>query len=415
MQKLTATYRIVTPMFIGGANHEAETIRPPSFKGVLRFWWRALNWGRFYEANGRDDNIAMPKLHAEEARIFGYAADNNKDSGQGCFLLTIENTKLTSQLPPTVHQNLASKSAARYLGYGVIEAFRSGPRHVEAGQLIRSCINEDQIFTVKLLFKDKVEDSIVEAMKAIGLLGGLGSRTRRGMGSIALESLKLDDAEQWTRPTNEENYKGEIVNLFSTIKRPSVEPPFTAFWENSRIDLLLSSTTPYLVLDEFGKAMLDYRSWGKTTDTGIRLPLPSGKKSEERFDKDHDWYRKPGWRKITANKDFHPLRVVFGLPHNYDSKNKENMVNAANHERRSSPLIFHVHQLQANLFVGVSLYLPAKFLPDGEKIKAGSYDVPANVDWSVNTVITNFLDGKVGHTPTAEDRFPTPPKVKVLP
>lgn len=43
--KITATYRIVTPMFVGDANQQATEISPQSVKGALRFWWRALNWG----------------------------------------------------------------------------------------------------------------------------------------------------------------------------------------------------------------------------------------------------------------------------------------------------------------------------------------------------------------------------------
>ncbi len=43
MTVITATYRVVTPMFIGDADQKATSLRPPSIKGALRFWWRALN------------------------------------------------------------------------------------------------------------------------------------------------------------------------------------------------------------------------------------------------------------------------------------------------------------------------------------------------------------------------------------
>ncbi len=47
-ETLEAQFRIVTPMFLGGANQDvSDGIRPPLVKGALRFWWRALNWGRF--------------------------------------------------------------------------------------------------------------------------------------------------------------------------------------------------------------------------------------------------------------------------------------------------------------------------------------------------------------------------------
>ncbi|MGY0400288.1 MAG: hypothetical protein ACWIPH_10305 [Ostreibacterium sp.] len=34
---ITATYKIITPMFIGDAQQHASQISPQSFKGVLRF------------------------------------------------------------------------------------------------------------------------------------------------------------------------------------------------------------------------------------------------------------------------------------------------------------------------------------------------------------------------------------------
>lgn len=41
MQTLTATYRIVTPLFLGGANpNDHAKLREPSIKAALRFWWR---------------------------------------------------------------------------------------------------------------------------------------------------------------------------------------------------------------------------------------------------------------------------------------------------------------------------------------------------------------------------------------
>ena len=49
---IRATYRITTPMFCGEANQQAE-FRLPSFKGVLRFWWRAIKWTRIEEIANR--------------------------------------------------------------------------------------------------------------------------------------------------------------------------------------------------------------------------------------------------------------------------------------------------------------------------------------------------------------------------
>ena len=68
-QKITASYQIVTPMFIGDAQQKATGISPASVKGVLRFWWRALNWGRI-RSQHKEDNGALKQLHSEEGVLW---------------------------------------------------------------------------------------------------------------------------------------------------------------------------------------------------------------------------------------------------------------------------------------------------------------------------------------------------------
>jgi len=88
MNTITATYRIVTPMFIGDAFQEAIDVRPPSVKGALRFWWRALEWKNVLQDAPGDVSKALRDLHQREAKLFGSAADENA-GGQGCFLLQV--------------------------------------------------------------------------------------------------------------------------------------------------------------------------------------------------------------------------------------------------------------------------------------------------------------------------------------
>ncbi len=33
----------ITPMFLAGADGKTPELRPPSIKGLMRFWWRAMN------------------------------------------------------------------------------------------------------------------------------------------------------------------------------------------------------------------------------------------------------------------------------------------------------------------------------------------------------------------------------------
>lgn len=424
MQEIKATYRIVTPMFLGGANQQPDDdIRPPSVKGALRFWWRALNWGKFRNTASCDET-ALILLHNEEARLFGIAANDDEGGGQGCFLLRVQHEKLTSTAKDQVHPRLKPTrqvqrngrreidqnhlGAARYLGYGLMVAFGKADGTKHSGQLERGCLNENQEFTVKLVFRNAIEPSVRESLIAWGLVGGLGSRSRHGMGSVALISLEENNGtKKWTAPENTDDYDSKIKALFSGPPLPNIEAPFSAFWEGSRIDRLLSGIDRFEVLNDFGSAMLMYRSWGRSSPGGGSTVL--GSPSEQRFKDDHDWFK--GIAGAAANPNFHPERVVFGLPHNYHQTHHH--VTSVEHERRSSPLLFHVHPV-GDQFVGISVYLPAQFLPNGEKIKANGRPVPAVIDWSI---ITCFLDGKVGKTtlPGAADRFPSPGKMAVLP
>lgn len=429
-ETLTATYRIVTPMFIGDASQKATGISPASVKGALRFWWRAINWGRIRsEAGVGSDEEGLKRLHAEEGRLFGVAASDH-GGGQGCFRMIVQAISYSTKEQGSVHSgfqptNTAMRNGrrnidenhmapARYLAYGLMVAFTSRDRETreikkKAGQLERGCLDEGQNFTVKLLFRNQVDDTVLTAVKALGLLGGLGSRVRHGMGSISLESLNLNGKDIWSAPTSNSGYEIAIRKLFSSSPSSlTTEPPFSAFWKNSRIDLLLSKDDCYKVLDKYGEALLRYRSWGKR---GVVL----GAGSEKRFDNDHSWYKnardpvtKKTWRDL--HPAFHPERVEFGLPHNYGDQAWKK-VNGETHNRRSSPLFFHVHQV-GDTFIGVSIYLPAQFLPVEESINAGGTPVLANIKWSV---ITNFLDGKVGNPSTEQDRFPAPDKNAVLP
>lgn len=386
MEIIQAEYTIVTPMFLGGADKEpTDGIRPPSVKGALRFWWRALNWGRFWQENNQNETEALKALHREEARLFGAAvsSDANNDGhhgGQGCFLLSVTSRHLTTQKKNTIHQKFSARAndAARYLGYGVMEAFSSKTTGKKAGQLTRGCINENQHFIVKLAFKKTIEPSIKEALMALGLLGGLGSRVRRGLGSLSLERLSINNDHIWHKPTNEQTYKAAISELLSNKLIASNPAPYSCFDEKSRVDQLNEASTPYAALSQLGEAMMMYRSWGK----GEKGREVLGQPREERFKMDHDWSNEMP----NIPRNFHPKRAVFGLPHNY----KKLSVTAEYYERRSSPLLLHIHQLNKDSFLTVSLLLRSVFLPDKVEIKAGNKLVENQTRYST---IIQFLEG----------------------
>ena len=45
MKRLTFKLQVVTPLFLSGANQQVAELRPPSIRGALRFWFRAMMGG----------------------------------------------------------------------------------------------------------------------------------------------------------------------------------------------------------------------------------------------------------------------------------------------------------------------------------------------------------------------------------
>jgi CRISPR-associated protein Cmr1 len=256
---ITADYEIVTPMFIGDAAKKATTISPGAVKGALRFWWRALNWGRIRKlVDG--DAAALRQLHQEEGRLFGRVAEikNNKQmGGQGDCLLRVRQDRQNLRFMSAQNLNqdpvykLDDSSWQSYLlGLGLANfrgylkersAYVSGKFSVAVYCRGESCMA--QIRPVLLLW---------------GLLGGLGSRNRKGVGSISIRSLDGEDIPQ-DRETLVHGLKGLLVpeNLHEDT------PPFTAFSHSSRILISEESgCTPWEALGSIAQIMQCFRGWG---------------------------------------------------------------------------------------------------------------------------------------------------------
>jgi CRISPR-associated protein Cmr1 len=363
METLKARFRIVTPMFISGADQTKAELRVPSIKGALRFWWRALAFARL--------NGDMAALRSEESTLFG------STSGQSSVLMKLRCSQLDSIQKGAEYGRLRTRPGALYLGYGVVEPF-DGQR-TRAGRLIRPCLTEAQEFDILVRGSRETLVIVADAFKALGLLGGLGSKARKGYGSLTLTSLSQEDEPIYGRPTNSQGYRAALRELISDSKSLVAVPPFSAFSTVARIHWLVAHNDSIGVLDEIGCAQQRYRSWGKNGKV-------NGKPSEKNFKEDHDW-----GKLITRPKGFHPKRVVFGLPHNY-GKGAELEVTPGSkeHDRRASPMFLHVQDLGNGTYAGIASLLYAEFLPPGEKINAGGVEVPQSADYSI---LTNWLEG----------------------
>jgi len=361
---ITATYRIVTPMFCAGADQSKAELRLPSFKGALRFWWRSLH-----------GHLATEELREQEAKLFG-----SSELGQSQVRLRLSRQILDEPKQVGAIFEDGRLQGAHYLGYGVMMA----------GKLTRPMIPGGR-FTAQVQFHPSLTDVQIEgvsrALILLGTVGGIGSKARKGFGSLTLNRLEGSTAESLP--------DGIADRLRHCLRDRTIdeEPDWTAWSTASRVVAISSEENirPVESLDRLGQELVHYRSWGRNGKV-LRQD------SEQNFRDDHDLSKGQG----TSIR--HPRRAAFGLPHNY-GKGDRNEVKPASrdHDRRASPLFFHIHQTDAGVHpTGVVSFLPSRFLPNGEQIRAFGQDVPLQTDdlWEP---IHGYLDRLIGN-PGATDK-----------
>lgn len=312
--EIEATYRVVTPLFCAGADQRRAELRAPSLKGVLRFWWRALAWSR---CNGD-----LERIYTEEAALFG-----SSDVGRSRVSIRVD----LSDVQKSVSGKDLQGTGVRYLGYGMTER---DPRRE------RRYLPPPLAFTVHVRAHGLHPGQLValrRALIALGLFGGVGARSRKGFGSLVLDSLRSED-DVWLMPRTVDDLRGRIIETH-TRDGPNRLPEYSALSPRTR-HVLLSSPEANLL------RLLDI----------VGLELQEAIRSCNR-----------------------QSRVVFGLPRGQRK------------ERRASPLFFHMHECGRKPVVVVS-FLPACFLPNGAGILGRGkrvLEVPAT---ELYRPVEDFLD-----------------------
>ena len=358
---IEATYRITTPMFCSGADKTKAELRLPSFKGALRFWWRSL-------MNGKVRNVA--ELRDREAALFG---SSDQRVGQSKVRMRLAGVRLDRA---TRDAKWSKEKGIQYLGYGVVNY---------KGELSRLMIPSG-VFTVQLRLEpnlsDEQQQEVQNALILLGTVGGLGSKSRKGFGSLTLTGLKKDE-----QVINLPSSPGDRIKM--AVGTPAINlPEWTAWSSLSRILCVTDNqtdTAAVKLLDSLGKEQVYFRSWGKYEKV-------LGQSSEKNFKEDHNL------SKGTRTSIKHPKRIVFGLPHNY-GQGRNNAVEPAGRDltRRASPLFLHVHQTnERSKPIGVVAFLPALFLPEHEEITAFGNQVSLNRNDDFWDPIHGYIDRLLG-------------------
>lgn len=213
MKTVTFKCETITPMFLGGADIRQPEVRPPSIKGALRFWWRAMNGDLVKKINGNWDYTNLKK---KETEIFGGV---EPEALKSKIILQIEdinlNVKPFNELERIGKQYVGTRSmpALKYIGYGLYD-FRDKNKN-------RKYLSGDW----KLIchFDESIEKDIKVALSMLNLFGGLGSKSRNGFGSIQLSSdnfslYNREELDKWLR----EKFRTQPGENYDIV-------PYTAF------------------------------------------------------------------------------------------------------------------------------------------------------------------------------------------
>jgi CRISPR-associated protein Cmr1 len=251
VENITLEVEANTPLFIAGADQahiEGEGLRPPTVRGLMRWWFRAIMGGI----------VDVKTLQEKENEIFGTTSARSK--------IRI----LTSTLDKPVRiDQIFALNKLRYLWFSIQMQRARGQRI--------SCYPPGSKFSITLLS----DNSDILGIAACTLwstiyLGGVGARMRRGAGSFRV--LKAEGAIKYCNfsfkgtSINDltnflENNIGRILDTFKSyycipLKKPSVQPGFCVLSrKTSEIALISNLFSAYDIgLTEVSNIYQQFRS-----------------------------------------------------------------------------------------------------------------------------------------------------------
>ncbi len=360
--QLKIDFFFTTPGFLGNGSQMAE-LRPQSFRGLLRFWHRAID-GRIIAPDEPD----KPGCRGSglEDRIWG---GSSTGYGQSKVLLRISSRKKPqfwrwnrdqfSRFSDGRGKDMIN--GALYLGYPF------GMRGNES----RNALAAGTLFTLHGVIPrtEKMADEEVQGVLAafwlLAMLGSCGSRSRRGFGSLQARGWILENSE--TLPLWQ--------HLFEKLPRPDLA--------NSPSDWMETMNKGLEVLKGWFPAFPDlcihpHLDMGKSFQPVLLQPgsdwqqaLARGGERMQRFRRK----MKPDYERMRSFLDHPehgnkpPLRTTFGLPLTFRFSTGDNRGPATLYPRRihdqgavpnrfASPLFIKIIQL------GVRWY-PLFFLLEG--------------------------------------------------
>lgn len=363
LPSVTFACETVTPLFLGGADPRGEPeLRAPSLRGAMRYWFRALL--------GEPDPT---KLSLREAKVFGgpqhERAEPQRASPLRVAVRWVQEPPIKKWGPPQWPPDTGGTGRNQvnglvYLGF----AFRAtGGRDAQPA---RQAIDAGWRFTVELSARDAgVLRQACAAWWVLCHVGGLGSRTRRGFGTIRVLAVNgaaaLGDGlppmplaartPQALAAALSEGLRVAAAALGAGAPMP--RPSYTTLRQGAAVACVLGHAWPswHAALRDVGELMARIRRGMQPTMSTVLKP-PSG-------------------QQLTFERPAFGLPIVYYNPQTRQSVTLE----ADSISRRASPLIIRPLRLADGQYAVLLVGSGAVFWPQHARLKADGRKLPGEV------------------------------------
>lgn len=361
MKRIHLALEVITPAFIGGASPGAEW-RAASVRGILRFWFRSL-------AGSEMGGNSVQVREAERA-VFGSTEEssalilrtmpaapgverplsNRRQSGAEIAAAWKDSAPATvTRLQVFRNGTEVPSDPVQYLGYGPFDngRLKEGRNYLPSGAPLELDL------VLRRSLEPQHEELLRRAISTWLLLGGIGSRHRRGFGS--LRCVECSDPSLTTALTAEgfDAFRQSVSQALGARPAGPSLPEWTHLSHGSSVAISQKAYgDPIQALLAAGSWLVAFRRrYGSPRD-------PRG----AAIGQDYSWGKTPG---VTAHL---PDRAGFGLPLAFE-RGAVRVVHTpfrrgekVTEPRRASPLFVHVQRLGSADFRPVLTHLPARYL-----------------------------------------------------
>lgn len=185
----TLQCELVTPMYGGGVEStkvdEKMPIRVTSIRGQLRFWWRLLAKQKWYKGKSNTD---IRKL---EFALWG--GMNDGEEGGQASKVSLKVTDVPSE--KVINNHLVSYEKFPKLRYVLFPAYKETNPNLQPHKLLLPRKSGQDIswqlhFAFEPSASEEQKQQVVDTLQWWANFGGLGFRTRRGLGAIYISECE---------------------------------------------------------------------------------------------------------------------------------------------------------------------------------------------------------------------------------